>query len=128
MVPAVFQVTFALLITGMVALVFEHPWDARPDLAAVGSIVWLGILGSGFAYLAFFRLLSRWGATRTAAVAYLIPVVGIVLGYLVLQEPIDARIVLGTAPIIGGVAVVNGRWGRGAVFTRRSGALAPDAP
>lgn len=128
MVPAVFQVTFALLMTGAIALLFEHPWDARPDIAAVGSIVWLGVLGSGLAYLAFFRLLGRWGATRTAAVAYLIPVVGIVLGYLVLSEPIDARIVLGTALIIAGVAVVSGRWGRSAVFARSGASAAPGGP
>lgn len=118
MIPAAFQVSFALIITGAIAVLFEHPWDARPDLAAVGAIVWLGLLGSGLAYLAFFRLLGRWGATRTAAVAYLLPVVGIVLGFLVLGEPIDGRIVLGTLLIIGGVALVNSRFGRHLVFGR----------
>jgi drug/metabolite transporter (DMT)-like permease len=118
MIPAAFQVTFALIITTAIALVFEHPWDARPDLAAVGAIIWLGLLGSGLAYLAFFRLLGRWGATRTAAVAYVLPVVGIVLGFLVLGEPIDRRIVLGTLLIIGGVALVNSRFGRHLVFGR----------
>ena len=107
-----------LLITGIIALLFEHPWDARPDLAGVGAIVWLGLLGSGAAYLAFFRLLGRWGATRTAAVAYLLPVVGIVLGFLVLHEPIDGRIILGTSLIIGGVALVNSRLGRQVLFAR----------
>jgi drug/metabolite transporter (DMT)-like permease len=109
MIPAVFQVTFAAIITGAIALAFERPWEARPDLAAVFSIVWLGLLGSGLAYLAFFRLLARWGATRTAAVAYLLPVVGIALGFVVLQEPIDARMLLGTALIIAGLTLVNRR-------------------
>ena len=62
---------------------------------AIFSILWLGILGSGLAYLFVFRLFAHWGATRTTLVAYLIPVVGIVLGYLVLAEPIDARIISG---------------------------------
>jgi len=124
MIPAVFQVTFAMIVTGTVALVFERPWEARPDLAAILSIAWLGLLGSGVAYLAFFRLLSRWGATRTVAVAYILPVVGIVLGFLVLREPIDARVVVGTALIIGGVALVNSRVGRRAV----SGGVRAEAP
>jgi drug/metabolite transporter (DMT)-like permease len=119
MVPAVFQVTFALVITGAIALFFERPWEARPDLAAVFSILWLGLLGSGAAYLAFFRLLDRWGATRTALVAYLLPVVGIVLGFLVLAEPVDGRLILGTGLVIGGVALVNSRFGRHVVFGRR---------
>jgi drug/metabolite transporter (DMT)-like permease len=119
MVPAVFQVTFAMLITGVVALLVEQPWNARPSLDGVFAILWLGLLGSGFAYLAFFRLLSRWGATRTSLVAYELPIVGIVLGFLVLGEPIDARMILGTALIIGGVALVNSRYGRRLIFERR---------
>jgi drug/metabolite transporter (DMT)-like permease len=122
LIPAVFQVTFALLIVGVLAIVLERPWEtSRPDAEAWFSVVWLGILGSGMAYLAYFRLLARWGATRTSLVAYLLPVVGIVLGYLVLQEPIDATLVGGTALVIAGVALVNGRWGRRRLF-------APPAP
>jgi drug/metabolite transporter (DMT)-like permease len=124
MVPAVFQVTFAMLVTGVIAVLFEQPWNARPDLGGVFAIVWLGLLGSGFAYLAFFRLLGRWGATRTSLVAYVLPVVGIVLGFLVLREPIDGRVLAGTALIIGGVALVNSRYGRQLVFERRRPRLA----
>ena len=69
--------------------------------------MWLGLLGSGAAYLIFFRLLGRWGATRTSLVAYLLPIWGIVLGALVLAEPIDGRLVLGTALVISGIALVN---------------------
>jgi drug/metabolite transporter (DMT)-like permease len=117
MIPAVFQVTFALLIVGTLALVVERPWEtAHPDAEALFSVVWLGILGSGFAYLAYFRLLSRLGATRTSLVAYLLPVVGIVLGFLVRHEPINATLIAGTALVIGGVALVNGRWGRRRLF------------
>jgi len=117
MIPAVFQVTFALVIVGVLALVLERPWESsRPDLEGWFSVVWLGVLGSGLAYLAYFRLLSRWGATRTAMVAYLLPVVGIVLGFVVRQEPIDVTLIGGTALVIAGVALVNGRWGRRRLF------------
>jgi len=118
MIPAVFQVTFAMLIAGAIAIVFEHPWDARPDAQAVFSIAWLGLLGSGLAYLANFRLLAAWGATRTTLVAYVIPVVGIVLGFLVLAEPIDVRLLIGTGLVVGGVALVNSPYGRRRLFGR----------
>jgi drug/metabolite transporter (DMT)-like permease len=118
MIPAAFQVTFAAIITGVCALLFEHPWTARPDAQAVFSILWLGILGSGVAYLFVFRLFANWGATRTTLVAYLLPVVGIVLGYLVLAEPIDGRIILGTALVIAGVGLVNSRFGKRRLFGR----------
>ena len=120
MIPAVFQVSFAAVITGLIAIVFEHPWTATPDLQAVFAILWLGILGSGVAYLLVFRLFSRWGATRTTLVAYLIPVVGIALGFLVLQEPLDARILLGTGLVIAGIGLVNSRFGRRRLFGRTS--------
>ena len=118
MIPAVFQVTFALLITGTLALLTEHPWTATPDAQAIVSILWLGILGSGLAYLAVFRLFAHWGATRTTLVAYLLPVVGIALGYLVLAEPIDGRLIGGTALVIGGIGLVNSRFGRRRLFGR----------
>jgi drug/metabolite transporter (DMT)-like permease len=118
MIPAVFQVSFAALITGVLALVIEHPWTARPDLQAVFSILWLGILGSGLAYLCVFRLFAHWGATRTTLVAYLLPVVGIVLGYLVLQEQVDARLIFGTGLVIAGIGLVNSRFGRRRLFGR----------
>jgi drug/metabolite transporter (DMT)-like permease len=118
MIPAVVQVTFAMLIAGTIAIVFEHPWDARPDAEAIFSIVWLGLLGSGLAYLAVFRLLASWGATRTTLVAYEIPVVGIVLGFVVLQEPIDGRLLIGTALVVGGVVLVNSRFGRRRILGR----------
>ena len=118
LIPAVFQVTFALLVSGAIALVAEHPWDARPDAEAIFSILWLGILGSGLAYLVVFRLFAAWGATRTTMVAYEIPVWGIILGFLVLAEPVDIRLLLGTALVVGGVALVNSPYGKRRLFGR----------
>ena len=118
LIPAVFQVTFALLVSGAIALLTEHPWDARPDAEAIFSILWLGILGSGLAYLVVFRLFAAWGATRTTMVAYEIPVWGIILGFLVLAEPVDLRLLIGTAFVVGGVALVNSPWGQRRLFGR----------
>jgi drug/metabolite transporter (DMT)-like permease len=119
MVPAVFQVTLGLLITAVLAFVVEQPLQVTPDAQAVVSIVWLGLFGSGLAYLCYFRLLGPWGPTRLTMVSYVIPVVGIGLGVVFLQEPIDARIVVGTLAILAGIAIVNGRYGRRRLFGRR---------
>ncbi len=126
MVPAVFQVTFACLITGVLAFVLEAPLQATPDAEAIFSILWLGLLGSGVAYLCFFRLIGPWGATRVTMVAYLLPPVGIVLGFLVLGETIDGRVVAGTAAILAGIGIVNSRFGRRRLFGGRP-ATAPSA-
>ena len=123
MIPALFQVAFALVLTGVLALILERPWERGIAPEALFAVVWLGLLGSGAAYLVFFRLLRSWGATRTSLVAYLLPIWGLVLGALVLQEPIDLRLLLGTALVIGGIALVNLRkplrpaWRRAPVAT-----------
>jgi drug/metabolite transporter (DMT)-like permease len=124
MIPALFQVGFALVMVGILALLFERPLDVPMRADAILAVVWLGLLGSGAAYLVFFRLLGRWGATRTSLVAYLLPVYGIVLGAIVLSETIDARLIVGTALVIGGIALVNARWGSRALFGSRETAVA----
>ncbi|MFL5642011.1 MAG: DMT family transporter [Chloroflexota bacterium] len=118
MVPAVFQVSFAAIFVSVLALLFEHPWTATPDAQAIFSILWLGIFGSGLAYLLVFRLFSHWGATRTTLISYVIPPVGIALGFLVLNEPIDSRIILGTGLVVAGVGLVNSKFGRRRLFGR----------
>jgi drug/metabolite transporter (DMT)-like permease len=108
MIPALFQVGFAALFVVPAALLVDRPFtDVHPTPEAIFAVVWLGILGSGVAYLAYFTVLRAWGATRTSMVAYLLPVVGIVLGAVVLAEPITLNRIAGTALVIAGIALVN---------------------
>jgi drug/metabolite transporter (DMT)-like permease len=128
MIPALFQVGFAFVIVATIALLTEPV--ATGGLACVAggpcgwtgqailAVVWLGLLGSGFAYLANFRLLSRIGATRTSLVAYLLPVVGIVSGAIVFNESVDIRLIGGTVLVLAGVALVNSHRGERRLFGR----------
>jgi drug/metabolite transporter (DMT)-like permease len=126
MIPAVFQVFFGLIVISVLAFLTEHPFAVVPAPEAIFAVIWLGLLGSGLAYLAFFRILGAWGATRTSMVAYLLPVYGIALGALVLNEPIAASTLLGTVLVIGGIALVNSRYGTRPLFARRAdAAVAP---
>jgi drug/metabolite transporter (DMT)-like permease len=106
---ALFEVFSALVMVAILAFVFEQPLSTTFTSDSLIAVVWLGILGSGLAYLAFFRLLGRWGAARTTLVAYLLPVWGIILGAVVLHEQIPPQLLLGTALVIGGIALVNAR-------------------
>src|SRR3954468_16868250 len=119
MIPALFQVFFGLLVTGTLAFLTEHPLAVVPAPEAILAVVWLGVLGSGLAYLSYFRILQHWGATRTSLVAYLLPVYGLALGALVLNEPIAASTLVGGALVVAGIALVNSRYGTRALFTRR---------
>jgi drug/metabolite transporter (DMT)-like permease len=141
MIPALFQVGFAFVIVATIALLTEPV--ATGGLAcvpgtpcgwtgnAILAVVWLGLLGSGFAYLANFRLLSRIGATRTSLVAYLLPVVGIVSGVIMFNEQVDLRLVAGTLLVLAGVALVNSHRGERRLFGRAAPpkpAVANDGP
>jgi drug/metabolite transporter (DMT)-like permease len=109
MIPALFQVFFALLMSGAAALLVETPLATTLALPIEGlfAVIWLGLLGSGMAYLVFYRLLRAWGPTRTSLVAYLLPVWGIALGWLVLREQVHPGLALGTALVLLGIALVN---------------------
>jgi drug/metabolite transporter (DMT)-like permease len=118
MIPALFQVFFALVMVSILAFAFENPLAVRWNLDAVIAVVWLGLLGSGLAYLINFRLLSRIGATATSQLAYLLPIVGIVTGALMFGEAVDGRVLGGTALILFGVTLVNSKYGERRIWGR----------
>jgi drug/metabolite transporter (DMT)-like permease len=109
MITALFEVVFALVMVSVMAIVVDGGIGLPASWDALLAVAWLGLLGSGAAFLVFFRLLACWGATRTSMVAYLLPVFGLLLGALVLGEPVDVRLITGTALVIAGIALVNMR-------------------
>jgi drug/metabolite transporter (DMT)-like permease len=114
--------TAALLMIGALAVVFERPDGGLITLPASAAgwvgVIWLGALGTGVAYLLFYRLIARWGATRTTLVTYLIPVVAIVMGFVFLGERLRLVELIGAALIIGGVILVNAKGGQKPLFGR----------
>ncbi len=125
MIPALFQVAFAAAIVTPLALVVDRPFaTVHPTPEAILAVVWLGVLGSGLAYLCFFTILQNWGATRTSMVSYTLPVVGIAAGSLVLGEPVTANRIGGTILIISGIAIVSSGPSLRRRLARRSDAAA----
>jgi len=122
MIPALLQVFFGLLLTGGLAIATERPLAVSWQPEAIFAVLWLGLFGSGLAYLCYFRILQHWGATRTSMVAYLLPVYGFVLGAVVLREVVSISTVVGAILVIGGIALVNSRFGTRPLFTRRASA------
>lgn len=115
------QCISALAIIGVLAFIFERPDGALlvpPTLPAWFAVGWLGIVGSGIAYLLFFRLISVWGATRTTLVTYVMPVIGIALGVIVLGERLDLAEVVGAVLVIGGLVLANSSRGQRRLYGR----------
>lgn len=71
------------------------------------ALLWLGILGSGFAFILNYYLIHEIGPTRTTMVTYLFPLGGVTLGVLFLHELITWQLITGALLIIASLAVAN---------------------
>ena len=76
---------------------------------SVAAIAVLGIVGTGFAYVLNYQIITSEGATVASTVTYLLPVVAIVLGVLVLGESITVTTLAGIALVLAGVALTRRR-------------------
>ena len=104
------QLTASALVMLPVALVFDRPWEqAVPPLGALGAILVLAVVCSAYAYILYFRLIDRAGATNALLVTLLVPPVAILMGALMLGEIIEARDVAGLGLIALGLAAIDGR-------------------
>jgi drug/metabolite transporter (DMT)-like permease len=123
------QNAVAFAIIAPLALVFD-PGSGIPIPTSADawlSVIWLGLIGSAIAYLLYFRLLNAWGAYRASLITYAMPVVGIVLGVLVLGEVIDLQTLVGMGMVIGGIALANAPIGRRQLYARAA-SPAPQQP
>lgn len=103
-------VTCSTVILTPVWLVVDEPWAlAWPGWSPVLAVVALASLSSAVAYLIFFRILARAGATAISLVTFLIPFSAAGLGWLVLGERLEARHLVGLALILGGLALIERR-------------------
>jgi drug/metabolite transporter (DMT)-like permease len=71
------------------------------------AVVMLGVGGTGLAYILSYRLLADEGAGAASTVTYLMPPVSVVLGALVLDEPLHRNLVVGAVVVLVGVALAQ---------------------
>jgi len=94
---------FLLPITAYV----EQPWNLNPSTDSTISIIYLGIVATGLAWLLRFRILKNNGLVFQAQVAYLIPIFGIILGYIFLKELITLKVLVAVVAVIIGIYFVK---------------------
>ena len=104
------QVTASSLLLLPVALIADSPWSlALPSLYTWSSLVALGVLSTALAYVLYFQILSRAGATNIALVTLLVPVSAIFLGWLILNETLELNHIIGMSLIALGLLAIDGR-------------------
>jgi drug/metabolite transporter (DMT)-like permease len=97
----------ALLLVPALLVAGRQPIEL--DSSVVWSIVALGPIGTGIAYVLNYAIVAREGATVASTVTYLLPVVAVALGALVLDEPITAAMSAGALVVLVGVALSRRR-------------------
>ena len=87
------------------SLVIETPWNSSPTLASTISLLYLGVVATGFAWLIRFRILTVNGLVFQTQVAYLIPIFGIFFGYFLMDEIITWRVLVSLVIILTGIYI-----------------------
>ena len=113
-VEPIFAATAQLLIASLILLpliiFIDRPWQLpMPSLAAVASLLAIGVIATGLAYILYYRILAMAGATNVALVTYLVPVSATLLGVLVLGESFSGYTMVGIGIIALGLVILDGR-------------------
>lgn len=104
------QVTMSSLVLWPMALWIDGPQDILGlSFNAAASMFGLAVLCTSFAYILYFRILERAGATNISLVTFLVPISAIILGVLVLGESIFIKEIIGMTLIGLGLAIIDGR-------------------
>ena len=99
----------AILITPVVLLV-DQPWTlAMPRLDATLAGLTLALLSTALAYTLYFRLIDRAGASNAQLVAFLMPILAVILGVTFLGEHLNEGQISGAVLIAFGLAIIDGR-------------------
>ena len=106
------NVTTSIMIWAMIFLLpltlfFEQPWNLSPRLDSTIALIYLGVFATGIAWLLRFHILKNNGLVFQAQVAYLIPIFGVILGFLFLQEEITPKVIISLIAVIIGIYIVK---------------------
>ena len=112
--PAVTLTAWQMLVGAVLlhitAFAFEGGGRANWSTSGTLSLLYLALLSSGFGYFLFFFLVTRVGPIRTTVVSTLTPISATAAGILVLQDPVEARMLVAFALIVVSFALVTQPW------------------
>ena len=98
---------WSLIFLFPMAIILEKPWLANPTIESTMSLLYLGVVATGLAWLIRFRILSVNGLVFQTQVAYLIPIFGVFFGYFLMDEVITWRVLISLSIIILGIYIVK---------------------
>ena len=94
---------WASIILLPLTMIFEQPWNSTPNTLSIISVVYLGLVSTGLAWLLRFSILKKNGLIFQSQVSFLIPIFGIILGYIFLKELITPKIIVSVVLVLIGI-------------------------
>ena len=106
------NVTGSILIWAVLILIpfvyfIEKPWNLVPSVESTISVVYLGMVSTGVAWLLRFKILKDNGLIFQSQVSYLIPIFGTILSYIFLKEIITPKVLLSLLAVVVGIYFVK---------------------
>ena len=98
---------WAIIILTPLMFLIEQPFQTTPRTDSLISVIYLGIVPTGFAWLLRFKILTTNGLIFQSQVSYLIPIFGTILGYIFLKELITAKVLVSLIAVCIGIYFVK---------------------
>ena len=98
---------WAVLILIPIASIVEQPWNVSPRLDSTISVIYLGLVSTGIAWLLRFRILVNNGLIFQSQVSYLIPIFGTILSYIFLKDLITFKVLISLIAVSVGIYFVR---------------------
>ncbi len=102
------QLYIGVFFLFLVGLPFEDIGDIRLNTRIISSVAYLGIVGSAFAFVLFYRLLQKMSAISLSLIIYITPVVALIADYIVFREMIPIRSIIGVIIVFLGISITQG--------------------
>ena len=97
----------ATAVMWLATFLFDRPIE-MPQLGMTWvALLWLGVIGSGLAFVMAYYLIHEIGPTRTSMVTYLFPLGGVMLGVIFLHEQPSWQLIMGALLIVSSLVVAN---------------------
>ena len=87
---------------------YQEPWNnLNPSVESTIALIYLGVFATGVAWMLRFHILTKAGMVFQTQVAYLIPIFGVIFGYLIMDEQITWKVLASLIIIISGIYIVK---------------------
>ena len=98
---------WAVIILIPLVCLIEQPWNIIPRVDSTISVIYLGLVSTGIAWLLRFRILVNNGLIFQSQVSYLIPIFGTILSYIFLKELITTKVLVSLIAVCVGIYFVR---------------------